>query len=109
MQGLGATLAQPPTPIPWDELLARLEALARARPQVAVEVAAAPQPDIQALLEGLAQSLDNSFLPLLRTLEKKGDIGLRIHKHLHDLSREMRELRLRHGREVHDETEDMPG
>ncbi|MNF97951.1 hypothetical protein D3C84_807950 [compost metagenome] len=79
------------------------------RPQVAVEVAAAPQPDFTGLLEGLAKSLEGSFLPLLRTLEKKGDIGLRIHKHLHDLSRDMRELRLRHGREVRDEMEDMPG
>jgi hypothetical protein len=109
VQGLGATLAQPAAPIPWDELLARLEALASQRPQVEVAVAAAPQPDIQGLLEGLAQSLQGSFLPLIQTIEKKGDIGLRIHKHLHELSRDMRELGLRHGREVRDETEGMPG
>ncbi|MNE89515.1 hypothetical protein D3C80_1869270 [compost metagenome] len=74
-----------------------------------MEVAAAPQPDFTALLEGLAQSLQESFLPLIQTIEKKGDIGLRIHKHLHELSRDMRALGLRRGREVRDETEGMPG
>ncbi|MNF34010.1 ATPase involved in DNA repair [compost metagenome] len=105
VQGLGAAAV----PVPWDELLARLQALAEQRPQVAVEVAAAPQPDFTALLEGLAQSLQESFLPLIQTIEKKGDIGLRIHKHLHELSRDMRALGLRRGREVRDETEGMPG
>ena len=109
IEGLGATLSQPAEQVPWVQLLARLEALARARPQVEVAVAAAPQPDFAALLEGLAQSLQESFLPLIQTIEKKGDIGLRIHKHLHELSRDMRALGLRRGREVRDETEGMPG
>lgn len=106
---LEALLARPSEPVPWAKLLARLEALSRQRPQVEVEVAAAPQPDFAALLEGLAQSLDNSFLPLIRTIEKKSEIGLRIHKHLHDLSRDMRELGLRRGRGLPDPLEELEG
>ena len=102
VQGLGAAAV----PVPWDELLARLQALAEQRPHI--QVAAAPQPDFAALLEGLAQSLQASFLPLIQTIEKKGDIGLRIHKHLHELSRDMRELGLRRARLPGGEVADAP-
>ncbi|MCQ4348451.1 DNA repair ATPase [Pseudomonas stutzeri] len=102
VQGLGVA-----APVPWAELLARLQALAEQRPRV--QVAAPPQPDFAALLEGLAQSLQASFLPLIQTIEKKGDIGLRIHKHLHELSRDMRELGLRRARERDGKAEELPG
>ena len=76
--------------IPWEQLLSGLDNLGRLRPQV--EVVAPPQPAVQKLLENLADSLQNSFLPLIKTMDKKIDIDLRTHHRMLEISAQLREL-----------------
>ena len=69
VRGLGAAgkPASEAPGIPWEQLLAGLDSLGKLRPQV--EVVAPPQPGTQKLLESLADSLENSFLPLIRAMD----------------------------------------
>ncbi|MGK8438492.1 DNA repair ATPase [Ectopseudomonas hydrolytica] len=76
--------------VPWEQLLAGLDNLGRLRPQV--EVVAPPQPGTQKLLESLADSLENSFLPLIRAMDKKIDIDLRTHNRMLEISTQLRDL-----------------
>lgn len=77
-------------PVPWKQLLSGLDNLGRLRPQV--EVIAPPQPAVQKLLESLADSLQNSFLPLIKTMDKKIDIDLRTHSRMLEISTQLRDL-----------------
>jgi hypothetical protein len=76
--------------IPWAELLAGLDNLGKLRPQV--EVVTPPQPAVQKLLESLADSLQNSFLPLVHAMDKKIDIDLRTHNRMLEISTQLRDL-----------------
>src|SRR5690606_8864746 len=97
VRGLGGVLQQPaqaatepPPAVPWAQLLEGLENLGRLRPQV--EVIAQPQPAVQKLLENLADTLQNSFLPLIKTMDKKIDIDLRTHNRMLEISTQLRDL-----------------
>src|SRR5690606_11269581 len=74
VRGLGSALERPPLEVPkpaeapWAELLARLDKLDQLAPRV--EVVNQPAPAVQTLLESLAQALENSFLPLIRAMDK---------------------------------------
>ncbi|MDP3814309.1 DNA repair ATPase [Pseudomonas sp.] len=95
IRGVSASLQREPTKqqeIPWNELLAGLEQLGKLRPQVEVAVQAVPQPGVQTLLESLASTLQNSFLPLLNAMDKKIDIDLRTHNRMGEMSNRLREL-----------------
>ncbi len=82
---------QPAAPtVPWAELLAGLDNLGKLRPQV--EVVAPAQPAVQKLLESLADSLQNSFLPLIKAMDKKIDIDLRTHNRMLEISTQLRDL-----------------
>ncbi|MDP2746284.1 DNA repair ATPase [Pseudomonas sp.] len=82
---------QPAAPtIPWAELLAGLDNLGKLRPQV--EVITPPQPAVQKVLESLADSLQNSFLPLINAMDKKIDIDLRTHNRMLEISTQLRDL-----------------
>jgi MoxR-like ATPase len=76
--------------IPWAELLAGLDNLGKLRPQV--EVITPPQPAVQKVLESLADSLQNSFLPLINAMDKKIDIDLRTHNRMLEISTQLRDL-----------------
>lgn len=76
--------------IPWAELLAGLDSLGKLRPQV--EVITPPQPAVQKVLESLADSLQNSFLPLIHAMDKKIDIDLRTHNRMLEISTQLRDL-----------------
>ena len=76
--------------VPWAELLAGLDNLGKLRPQV--EVVAPAQPAVQKLLESLADSLQNSFLPLIKAMDKKIDIDLRTHNRMLEISTQLRDL-----------------
>lgn len=78
--------------IPWDELLAGLQRLGSLQPQVEVAVQAPPQPGVQVLLERLAETLQNSFLPLMNAMDKKIEIDLRTHNRMGEMAQRMREL-----------------
>ena len=78
--------------IPWDELLAGLQRLGSLQPQVEVAVQAPPQPGVQVLLERLADTLQNSFLPLMNAMDKKIEIDLRTHNRMGEMAQRMREL-----------------
>nr|WP_298140137.1 DNA repair ATPase [uncultured Pseudomonas sp.] len=79
-----------PQTIPWSELLAGLDNLGKLRPQV--EVIAPAQPAVQKVLESLADSLQNSFLPLIKAMDKKIDIDLRTHNRMLEISTQLRDL-----------------
>jgi len=81
--------AESPT-VPWEQLLAGLESLGKLRPQV--EVITPAQPAVQKLLESLADSLQNSFLPLVKAMDKKIDIDLRTHNRMLEISAQLRDL-----------------
>ena len=62
------------------------------QPQVSVAVQAAAQPGVQALLESLAATLQNSFLPLMNAMDKKIEIDLRTHNRIGEMSSQLTEL-----------------
>ncbi len=51
-----------------------------------------PQQGVQAVLESLADSLQNSLLPLVRAMDKKIDIDLGTHNRMQQISGQLREL-----------------
>ena len=111
VRGLGGALQQPaqaaiepPPAVPWAQLLEGLENLGRLRPQV--EVIAQPQPAVQKLLENLADTLQNSFLPLIKTMDKKIDIDLRTHNRMLEISTQLRSLAEHLGQEQRSSGED---
>lgn len=79
---------------PWAQLLAGLERLRQVEPRVEVDlqVVAPPQPGVQQLLERLADSLQNGFLPLVNAMDKKIDIDLGTHRNMHEMAGQLREL-----------------
>ncbi|PZP77396.1 MAG: hypothetical protein DI578_18750, partial [Ectopseudomonas oleovorans] len=53
----------------------------------------------QKLLESLADSLENSFLPLIKSMDKKIDIDLRTHNRMLEISTQLRDLSAHLGQE----------
>jgi hypothetical protein len=47
---------------------------------------------VQAVLQSLADSLQNSLLPLVRAMDKKIDIDLGTHNRMQQISGQLREL-----------------
>ncbi|MBD9414833.1 DNA repair ATPase [Pseudomonas sp. PDM16] len=95
LRALGGNLQREPQKqqdIPWNELLAGLQRLGTLQPQVEVEVVAPPQPGMQTLLESVAGTLQNSFLPLMNAMDKKIEIDLRTHNRMGDMAQRLREL-----------------
>ena len=100
MRDLGTNKSADETPnIPWEQLLTGLNNLSKLRPQI--EVIAPPQQGTQKLLESLADSLENSFLPLIKTMDKKIDIDLHTHNHMLEISTQLRDLGTLLGQEQH--------
>jgi hypothetical protein len=105
VRGLGAGKSAGETPsIPWEQLLAGLDNLGKLRPQV--EVVAPPQQGTQKLLESLADSLENSFLPLIKAMDKKIDIDLRTHNRMLEISTQLRDLGTLLGQEQRSDASD---
>ncbi|SDU86642.1 DNA repair ATPase [Pseudomonas sihuiensis] len=102
--GAGKTSASEAPGIPWEQLLAGLDSLGKLRPQV--EVIAPPQPGTQKLLENLADSLENSFLPLIKAMDKKIDIDLRTHNRMLEISTQLRDLGTLLGQEQRSDASD---
>ena len=61
------------------------------RPQI--EVVNQPVPGMDKVLTVLADTLENSILPLINSMEKKLDIDLHTHERLKDISSQLLELR----------------
>lgn len=57
-----------------------------------VEVINQPVPGIDKLLHVLAQTIENSIFPLVRSMDKKLEIDLRTHDKMLDVSNQLREL-----------------
>ncbi|KIP97356.1 MULTISPECIES: DNA repair ATPase [Pseudomonas] len=88
----GEPAAPAPAAVPWQELLAGLERLREVQPKVEVAVQAQPQPGIQALLERLADGLQDGVVPLINAMDKKIDIDLGTHKRMGDMAQQLREI-----------------
>ena len=73
-------------------LLQAVEQWQQTPPQLAVHVQVPPQQGVQAVLESLADSLQNSLLPLVRAMDKKIDIDLGTHNRMQQISGQLREL-----------------
>jgi len=84
--------APAPAAVPWQELLAGLERLRDVQPKVEVAVQAQPQPGVQALLERLADGLQDGVVPLINAMDKKIDIDLGTHKRMGDMAQQLREI-----------------
>ncbi|WP_132757480.1 DNA repair ATPase [Pseudomonas aeruginosa] len=83
---------QPVQPAPWDELLAGLRQLGQGAPALNVEVTAPAQPGVQQVLESLAACLQDSFLPLIKVMDRKIDVDLRTHNRINEISSRLDEL-----------------
>ena len=60
--------------------------------QPTVEVINEPVPGIDRMLKALADTMENSIFPLIRTMDKKLEIDLRIHDKMEDVSAQLRKL-----------------
>lgn len=78
--------------VPWQELLAGLEKLVQKPANLEVEVVAPAQQGVREVLVSLAESLENSFLPLIKVMDKKIDIDLRTHHRINDISNRLNQL-----------------
>ena len=60
--------------------------------QATVEVINQPVPGMNKILEVLAQTIEHSIFPLVRSMDKKLDIDLRTHAKMNDISRQLKSL-----------------
>lgn len=60
-----------------------------------VEVFAEPVPGLNGILETLAHSIEQSLVPVVRSMDKKLDIDLRTHHKLVDIANELRDIQNR--------------
>jgi hypothetical protein len=84
--------AQPTGQLPWEELLAGLEKLVQKPANLEIEVVAPAQQGVREVLEGLAASLENGVLPLIKVMDKKIDVDLRTHHRISDISSRLNQL-----------------
>ena len=63
--------------------------------QALVEVVAEPVPGLNGILQTLADSIENSLVPVVRSMDKKLDIDLRTHHKLVDIANELRDIQHR--------------
>ncbi|NHO89124.1 AAA family ATPase [Pseudoteredinibacter isoporae] len=66
------------------------EAVRQSKPSV--QVVNEPVPGINKLLSALAQTIEHSISPLVRSMDKKLDIDLRTHDKMRDISEQLRNL-----------------
>jgi len=78
--------------LPWQELLAGLEKLVQKPANLEIEVVAPTQQGVREVLEGLAASLENGVLPLIKVMDKKIDVDLRTHHRISDISNRLNQL-----------------
>ncbi len=60
--------------------------------QANIEVVNEPVPGIDKMLKALADTMENSIFPLIRTMDKKLEIDLRIHDKMDEVSSQLRSL-----------------
>jgi len=72
-------------------IAAKLDALAK-RPIPKVEVTNPPVQGIDVILRVLADSIENSLTPVVKSMEKKLDIDLRTHERLISIANQLRQL-----------------
>ncbi|WP_434155634.1 DNA repair ATPase [Pseudomonas sp. JZ134] len=94
VQGLGRALATPPTAgSATDDLLSQLgSSLERVLATPRVQVVNQPVPGIDQLLRTLADTLEQSFLPLVRNMDRKLDIDLANLKRLEQIAQDIRAI-----------------
>lgn len=66
--------------------------LGQGAPALNVEVTAPAQPGVQQVLESLAACLQDSFLPLIKVMDRKIDVDLRTHNRINEISSRLDEL-----------------
>ena len=64
------------------------------KPNVAVEVINEPVPGMDKILTVLAETIEHSIFPLVRSMDKKLDIDLRTHEKMKDISNQLRALEI---------------
>lgn len=84
-----------PDPAPWDQVIAPLAHISEAlqeKPDTNVQVINQPVPGLDAILTTLAETLEYSFMPMLKTMDKKLELDLRNHQRMQDIITELRLL-----------------
>lgn len=94
VRGLARSEAPAPAAaeVPWEALLQRLEALVQPPAAFKVDVTAPAQEGVREVLLSLADCLENSFMPLIRIMDKKIDVDLRTHHRITDIANRLNEL-----------------
>lgn len=96
----------PKVDIPWDSLFAHLNSIAQASenagkdqkpqvipaPQVEVQLTTAPQPGVSEILHGIATTLEKSFLPVLKLMDRKLEVDLRTQRNIVGISNGLKQL-----------------
>lgn len=92
---MAKALDRKPEVAPWDEVIKPLTHISEAlqdKPETNVQVVNQPVPGLDAVLTTLAETLEYSFMPLLKTMDKKLEIDLRNHQRMQDIIKELRLL-----------------
>lgn len=84
-----------PEPAPWDKVtkpLAKISEALQDKPETSIQVVNQPVPGLDAVLTTLAETLEYSFMPVLKTMDKKLDLDLRNHQRMQDIITELKLL-----------------
>ncbi len=84
-----------PEPAPWDKVtkpLAKISEALQDKPETNIQVVNQPVPGLDAVLTTLAETLEYSFMPVLKTMDKKLDLDLRNHQRMQDIITELKLL-----------------
>ena len=79
-------------PVAIDKTSLRYLAKALSASKGNVEVVNQPVPGIDRILSTLANTIENSFFPVLQSMDKKLDIDLKTHHKMKDISAQLQEL-----------------
>ena len=84
----------PPLQIPWQQIFDQLEKLGQppAPPNVSVNLSTQPQPGVAEILQGMASTLEKSFIPVMKLMDKKLEVDLRSQKNIVNLTNGLRKL-----------------
>lgn len=85
-----------PDPAPWERVIEPLatisQSIAQQKPETNVQVVNQPVPGLDAVLTALAETLEYSFMPMLKAMDKKLDLDLRNHQRMQDIITELKLL-----------------
>ncbi len=92
---LAQVMDKQPEPAPWDKVIEPLSHISEAlqdKPETNIQVVNQPVPGLDGVLTALAETLEYTFMPMLKTMDKKLDLDLRNHQRMQDIITELKLL-----------------